>query len=546
VLVGVVAAGLVISDVVTYHALRSFLTTRVDQQLEQAAFPVGRALLSESGLGTPLPSAPSTRHSSATGSTSFPTRHPGTLGSSRALLGGSRTSARGLLVTPGTYGQIRSASGKVEAHVFFSYGGQAPSAPVLPATLPGAGRSAANPLFFTASSTGSGAVSYRVLARPLAQGAGVIVVAVPLTDLDGTLSHLLLIELAVSLVLLVGLGAVSWVMVRRELRPLQSITGTAVAISRGDLSQRVPSLPGTTEVGQLGAAFNTMVDDIEVAFAERAASEERLRRFLADASHELRTPLTSILGYAELFDLGVRDRPEDLARSLRTIRSEATRMATLVDELLWLAKLDHERPLAHQPVDLVALADEAVASLGVVHPGRPVGVETEGRVVVMGDEQRLRQVLDNLLVNAVTHTPAEAGIQLRVGARARSAVVVVHDDGPGIDPADVTRIFEPFYRADPSRDRRSGGSGLGLAIVAAIVEAHRGSVTAVPGEGATFEVRIPLAPTGAEAPPTVVPDAVSTGPGAPVTVAADGSGVSPGVGRPEGGTGPQKAAGGTG
>jgi two-component system OmpR family sensor kinase len=282
-----------------------------------------------------------------------------------------------------------------------------------------------------------------------------------------------------------------------------------------------------------------MVDDIEVAFAERTASEERLRRFLADASHELRTPLTSILGYAELFDLGVRDRPEDLARSLRTIKSEASRMATLVDELLWLAKLDHERPLAHQPVDLVALADEAVASLGVVHPGRPVGVETGGRVVVMGDEQRLRQVLDNLLVNAVTHTPAGAGIQLRVTAVERTAVVVVHDDGPGIDPAEAALVFEPFYRADPSRDRRSGGSGLGLAIVAAIVEAHRGTVTAVPGAGATFEVRLPLAPTGPGA-PAGSSDTASTGPGAPVTVAAE-FGVPPGSGRPDVGTGPQGA-----
>jgi two-component system OmpR family sensor kinase len=503
VLVGVVAAGLLISDVVTYNALRSFLTTRVDEQLEQAAFPVGRALLSESGLGTTLPSAPVQLPTPATGSSSFGSGRAG--GSIRFRQGGpvipaGHGTARGLLVAPGTYGQIRSATGKVEAHLFFDYGTKSPTAPVLPAHLPGTGRSSDTDQFFTTTNTGPGAISYRVLARPLANHSGFIVVAVPLNDLQSTLNQLFWIEVAVSLLLLVVLGAISWVMVRRELRPLQAITGTSVAISQGDLSQRVPRQSEATEVGQLGAAFNTMVDDIEVAFAERAASEERLRRFLADASHELRTPLTSILGYAELFDLGVRDRPEDLARSLRTIKSEATRMGILVDELLWLAKLDHERPLERLPVDLGELGREAVSSLGVAHPERSVtvggsvnGGDNPG-VVVTGDEQRLRQVLDNLLVNAVTHTPPEAAIDLRVEATGDTAVVTVHDGGPGIDPVDAGRIFEPFYRADPSRSRSSGGSGLGLAIVAAIVEAHQGSVELVGGgDGATFVVRLPLA-----------------------------------------------------
>ena len=341
-MVGIVTAGLVISDVVTYNALRSFLITRVDQQLEAAAFPVGRALLSSSGLGLPVPAAPPTSSTSrsTTGSTSSTARGststtapgaalPGagsnrrlvvgagtatgpfgrTFRSDRGLFGSAPGTQRGLLVTPGTYGQLRSASGRVEAHLFFSYGGKAPTAPVLPAKLVGSGQPGTTDHFFDASSSGADGVSYRVLARPLSGGSGVIVVAVPLSDLDGTLQRLLAIELIVSGLLLVGLGILSWVMVRRDLRPLQEMTETAGVIAHGDLTQRVSHVNEATEVGKLGTAFNTMVDEIEVAFAERAASEDRLRRFLADASHELRTPLTSILGYAELFDLGIRDRP---------------------------------------------------------------------------------------------------------------------------------------------------------------------------------------------------------------------------------------------
>jgi two-component system OmpR family sensor kinase len=260
-------------------------------------------------------------------------------------------------------------------------------------------------------------------------------------------------------------------------------------------------------VGQLGLAFNTMIEEIEVAFAQRAASEDRLRRFLADASHELRTPLTSILGYSELFGLGMQDRPADLALSLRHIRDEAGRMATLVDDLFLLAQLDHQRPLRREPVELVDLARRAADGLTVSTPDRPVVVEGHGPVVVEGDPDRLRQVLDNLVGNAVSHTPPGTAIEVRVATDTRPAgtapaawaVVTVHDDGPGIDPADAPRIFEAFYRSDPSRSRASGGAGLGLAIVATIVEAHGGTVALRPGPGATFEVRLPVS-TPPEAP----------------------------------------------
>jgi two-component system OmpR family sensor kinase len=386
---------------------------------------------------------------------------------------------------------LRSATGKVEAHLFFDYGGKAPSPPHIPASLPGSGRSSGADLYFSTSSSGSGAVSYRALAKPLTGDKGVIVIAVPLTDLESTLRQLLYIELVVSVVLLLGLGLLSWVMVRRDLRPLVEITETAGAIAQGDLSQRVSPVAEGTEVGQLGVAFNTMIDEIEVAFAEREASEDRLRRFLADASHELRTPLTSILGYAELFDLGVRDRPDELARSLAHIKDEASRMGTLVDDLFLLAQLDRERPLRVEPLDLSDLVRRSVIGLAVSAPDRPVVVDVPDRVVIDGDEGRIRQVVDNLLGNAVVHTPAGAAVGITVAADDGWAVVTVHDEGPGIDPADIPRIFEPFFRADPSRARSSGGAGLGLAIVAAIVAAHGGMVRAVAGRGATFEVRLP-------------------------------------------------------
>ncbi len=350
-----------------------------------------------------------------------------------------------------------------------------------------------------------------MLAKALPNGTGTIIVAVPLADMDSTLGQLLLIEVIVSALVLMGLGLLSWVMVRRDLRPLEEITRTARVIARGDLSQRVVHVSEGTEVGQLGRAFNTMVDGIEVAFAERAASEDRLRRFLADASHELRTPLTSILGYAELFDLGVRDRPEDLAASMRYIKDEASRMGALVDDLFLLAQLDHERPLRIEPVDLADVAHRAAAGLRASAPGRPVVLDVDGPVMIDGDALRIRQVVDNLLVNALTHAPGDSPIGLSVVEEDESAVIRVHDDGPGIEPAEASRIFEPFYRSDPSRARSSGGAGLGLAIVAAIVTAHHGTVWVQPGPGATFEVRLPRA---GGATPADVPEAVVQSPAA--------------------------------
>jgi two-component system OmpR family sensor kinase len=495
-LVVIVAAGLVISDVVTYTSLRSFLVTQVDNQLRVATFPVGRALLPTSGSGTGASSTSGVSPSVTPVTPVTPTtRAPGggTFRPGENFRGSPHGADRGVLVPPGTYGELRDAGGRVQAHVFFSYGSKAPAIPAIPGSLPGSGGHSTTDLFFTTSSTGTDGVSYRALARPLTDDVGTIVVAQPLTGLDSTLQRLLLIEIIVSALVLMILGLISWIMVRRDMRPLEEMAVTAGAIADGDLTQRVSRVTPGSEVGQLGMAFNTMIEKIEEAFGARAASENKLRRFLADASHELRTPLTSILGYSEIFDLGIRDRPADLATAMRNIKNEAARMGTLVDDLFLLAQLDQERPLARDSFDLAEVAAQSVASVRVSAPDRVVTLVVGGPVTMVGDLQRMRQVVDNLLVNAVLHTPDAAAIDVGVHLDGDEVILSVHDSGPGIGPAVASRIFEPFFRSDPSRTRATGGAGLGLAIVTAIVEAHGGRVTLLEGEGTTFEVRVPAA-----------------------------------------------------
>ena len=524
--VGFVAAGLLITDVVTYNSLKSFLTTRVDQQLTAAAYPVGRALLSSSGLGPEVPAAPdSTGPTSGSASTATGSSSAASAASaaSQRLFGPTKKNGHNILVPPGTYGYLRSSAGTKGASLFFSYGGTAPTAPTIPADLPGSGRPAGSDYYFSTSSVGPGGTEYRAVAKTLADGSGVVVVAIPLSELEGTLRQLLWIEVLISALVLIGLGLLSWVMVRRDLRPLEEITETAGAIARGDLSQRVTPGADGTEVGQLSVAFNTMIEEIEVAFAERTASEDRLRRFLADASHELRTPLTSIRGYAELFDLGIRNRPDDLASSMRHIKDEASRMSALVDDLLLLARVDHQRPMRFETVDLVDVAERSCEGIRVSSPDRVVSVVGDPSVPAELDEDRIRQVIDNLLVNAVAHTRPGGRIEVGVSADPNEVELTVQDDGTGIDPEDADRIFEPFFRSDPSRARSSGGAGLGLAIVSAIVDAHGGSIGVGPGPGARFEIRLPrhrevgepsaLDQSSAEATTTVgrEPDGAATG-----------------------------------
>ncbi|HTI33405.1 MAG TPA: HAMP domain-containing sensor histidine kinase [Miltoncostaea sp.] len=350
---------------------------------------------------------------------------------------------------------------------------------------------------------------YRILSIPLAgvphgpgptspslASATTLVVAVPLADVNSTLHRLTLIELAVGAAVLGALALLAWWLVRLGLRPLERIEATAERIAAGDdLDRRIPDADPRTEVGRLARALNAMLDRLQGAFAERRASEDRLRRFVADASHELQTPLTSVRGYAELFRRGAARNPEDLDVAMTRIEAEATRMGVLVDDLLTLARLDQGRELRRDPVDLVPLARDLVSDARVVAPDRPIELESDGPVVVEGDDPALRQVVGNLIANARVHTPPGNPVTVRVRADDGHGVVEVADRGPGLAPDHAARVFERFFRADPSRARASGGSGLGLSIVAAVAEAHGGvaEVDSAPGVGATFRIVLPLA-----------------------------------------------------
>jgi two-component system OmpR family sensor kinase len=285
------------------------------------------------------------------------------------------------------------------------------------------------------------------------------------------------------------------------LRPLDRIAQTAGAIAAGDLSRRVTPATERTEVGRLGLALNAMLAQIERAFREREASESRLRQFLADASHELRTPLAAIRGYAELFRLGAANDPEQAASSMQHIEDEAKRMGDLVENLLMLARLDQLPETAREPVEISRLVADVAEEARVTAPDRQIHLEVEQPTTVMGDSAQLRQVISNLVRNALVHTPAGTPVDLRVAKEENEAVLEVRDHGKGLPAEDSNVLFERFWRADPGRGRGAAGAGLGLSIVRAVVEAHGGSVTAAnaPGGGALFTVRLPLS---AQAPPS--------------------------------------------
>src|SRR5215218_10797015 len=398
--------------------------------------------------------------------------------------------------------------------------GQAP--PRLPAAA--VLRTRAGTLFTAPASSGGG--QWRVLVEPDPGGGGsTVVVAASLDDVSATIGRLRGIDLAVSAAVLVALAGVGVAIVRASLRPLVEIERTAGAIAAGELSRRVPERDPRTEVGRLGRALNSMLAQIEAAFGARAASEasarrseeqarhseDRMRRFVADASHELRTPLTTIRGFAELYRQGAARDPAELDRLMRRIEDQAARMGLLVEDLLLLARLDQQRPLDRHPVDLLALAADAVHDARAVAPDRRIELLLGGEngdpagtaLVVLGDDQRLRQVMANLVNNALTHTPAGSPVEVRVGTapldgRPGAAVEVV-DHGPGLTPEQTERVFERFFRGDPARSSAAGGTGLGLSIVAALVAVHGGTVQvdSVPGRGARFRVVLPLAPDAA-------------------------------------------------
>jgi two-component system OmpR family sensor kinase len=388
-----------------------------------------------------------------------------------------------------------------------------------PPSLPAAGRLAARAgAAFTVPASGGGG-RWRVLVEPVGGGAGgSVVVAASLDDIDATIGRLEGIDLVASAAVLLLLAVAGVAIVRASLRPLADIERTAGAIATGDLTRRVPDRDPRTEVGRLGRALNSMLAQIEAAFRARAASEaaarrseERMRRFVADASHELRTPLTTIRGFAELYRQGASREPAELDRLMRRIEDQAAGMGLLVEDLLLLARLDQQRPLERRPVDLLAVAADVVNDARAVAPDRRIDLVAGGDdgapvrpLVVLGDEARLRQVVANLMGNALEHTPAGTAVEVRAAGRqldgAARAVVEVVDHGHGLTPEQAERVFERFYRADPARSHAGGGTGLGLAIVAALVAAHGGTVEvdSAPGEGARFRVLLPLAPDAAD------------------------------------------------
>jgi two-component system OmpR family sensor kinase len=398
----------------------------------------------------------------------------------------------------------------------------------------------------------SGHDSWRVITEPISyqattstgsteQGTGTLIVGMDLGDVNGRIARLAVTDLIVGAIIECILALAVVIVVSSNLQPLVEIEETAGEIAAGHLNRRVPERDPRTEIGRLGHSLNTMLSQIETAFhareeSEAAAhqSEERMRRFIADASHELRTPLTAIRGFAEYYRQRggavrpgkaessgsgtvtsgvVRAMPEagltpdDLDRIMHRVESEGARMGLLVEDLLLLARLDQQRPLARQPIDLLSLAADAVHDTRMLAPDRTISlvVQPGAAFLVTGDEPRLRQVIGNLMSNALTHTPDGTPIEVsissgildpRAAEPAPAAILDVIDHGPGMTPDQAHRVFERFYRADQARTRAKGGSGLGLAIVSALVAAHGGvaSVRTAPGRGATFRVTLPLAP----------------------------------------------------
>ena len=350
---------------------------------------------------------------------------------------------------------------------------------------------------------GSDLGAYRVVATESLSG-DTVVSGLPMASVDTAVERLVLVEVIAGLVALLAAAAAAALTIRRQLRPLDRVAGTATRVSQLELStgevqlaERVPpqDTDTRTEVGQVGAALNTMLDHVESSLTARQASETQVRQFVADASHELRTPLASIRGYAELVRRQHRDVEPEVGHALRRVESEAVRMSVLVEDLLLLARLDAGRDLDVEEVDLAALVVDTVSDAHVAGPDHRWRVDLpDVGVLVPGDTARLHQVLANLLANARTHTPEGTTATARLRTDRDWAVLQVVDDGPGIPPALLATVFERFARGDSSRSRNAGSTGLGLAIVSAVVAAHEGTVAVSSEPGRTvFTVRLPHA-----------------------------------------------------
>jgi two-component system, OmpR family, sensor kinase len=455
--ISLVVVGLLVSDVVTYITLQNSLVARIDDQLK-ARSTIDTAVIVIGNQCT--------------------RRGPGSANDFPA----------------GTITELLGRDGSVVLACGFQLGGAASGAPVLPKSLPNTSLDVpATPL--TVEGTG-GVSRYRMTYWSENSFAGQSVVfAIPLASVQSTLATLLINETLIGLSVVAATILLALLIISIGLRPLRRMGGVAADIAAGDLSRRVEPATPKTEIGRLGLALNGMLSQIESAFAERTQSNTRLRRFIADASHELRTPLTSIRGYSEMLRRGAAESPTDADLARRRIEEESVRMSVLVDDMLLIARLDQGRPLERKPVDLRTIAGDAAADARAVAPQREITVSANGPVLVEGDDTRLRQVLGNLVRNALVHTPQQTTIEIAVSTVDGVGRISVADHGPGLSSEEMVRIFEPFYRADPSRSRDSGGAGLGLSIVNAVVSAHGGQVHVkeTSGGGVTFEVELPLA-----------------------------------------------------
>ena len=355
---------------------------------------------------------------------------------------------------------------------------------------------------FTVPAADRAGPSWRVLVQRLPGGEHVVV-AYSLADLDNTVTSLAIADTLAGAIAVAVLAAIGLPLVRASLSPLTAIEATAAAIADGDLTRRIDHPSGKTEVGRLARALDTMLATIEAAYQARANGEEQARRseaqmrqFAADASHELRTPLTSVRGLAE-FGLQQRGHAStaELLRLMGMIQREAGRMTRLVEDLLLLARFDAGRPLDRAPIDLASIAAEAVQHARAAHPGRTLTLQAAEPAVVMADAERIRQITDNLIGNAIQHTPPQAAVTITVTSIADSVQLTVADQGPGMTAEQAAHVFERFYRADDARSRSRGGTGLGLAIAASLTAAHGGAITldTQPGHGAAFHLRLPAA-----------------------------------------------------
>ena len=477
-LAALLTVGLAVFGVATYGVQSRAEYRRLDDGLRATVPNVGHSLTAAYGLSD------AGRHATrATGSTGNGATRPGADGTSDGPNGSFDPGREAEL---GTYAELRDASGKIVQTI-----------PLLSGAAPKLGSSVPVDKPFNAGST-SGSGQWRVLltAEPFNAGYRVLV-AIPSNSISQSLRGLLLIETFAGLALLALLATGSWLILRHGLRPLEHMAESASLISAGDLSQRVSPGEGRGEVGQLGLALNSMLGEIETAFKERQATEDRLRQFLADASHELRTPLTSIQGFAELYRLGVDSDHVDRAVIMRRIEQESARMKVLVEDLLTLARLDQTHLIERVPVDLAVLAADACSDAVAADPNRPVSLDAAEPVLVSGVRDHLRQAIANLVANALRHTADGTAIDVKASSDGTGGgAVVVRDHGRGLDDEALAHAFDRFWQADAARV--GTGAGLGLAIVASIAREHGGTVHAAkaPDGGAVFTIRISGGLTG--------------------------------------------------